>query len=478
MFDGFDWVEMSPEILGEEPGEQSGMSVAMSGDGGVVCYGAPNNNGNGTFAGTVRAYSTFGFQLGSEINGSDNFNALGTSSSGSALSLSNSGSRMAVGNRFANGSAGEVKIYQLTSDWIQMGSAIPGNGSTGNSVELNFDGNKLVVGSHTASPAGGIKTFNWDGSNWVQFGQEILGQNGGDGFGNSVSMSHNGLTIAGGIHGNDSNGNNAGLARVYTFCDATFNTITATSCSSYTVPSGDETYTVSGMYTDTIPNTQGCDSLLTIFLTISNSSSSTDFQTACDTYTWIDGVTYTSSTTTPSWILTNAAGCDSLVTLDLTINSVDTTVVILDPTTLQSALQGAEYQWLDCTNNYAPLPGETNQTIILQNDGFYALSVTMNNCTDTSSCYFITTIGLMNHSLNTFIRVSPNPSDGLFFINLGDVFENVVVDVFDTSGRLIVHNAYGAAKEVECLIQGDSGVYIATISIAGKTVIPLRLLKQ
>jgi hypothetical protein len=315
---------------------------------------------------------------------------------------------------------------------------------------------------------------------------------------------------------------------VYTFCDATFNTITATSCSSYTVPSGDETYTVSGMYNDTIPNTHGCDSLLTIFLTISNSSS-TDFQTACDSFTWIDGVmyssstntptwmltnaagcdslvtldltisnsttftetqsacdsftwidgvTYTSSTTTPSWTLTNAAGCDSLVALDLTINAVDTTVVIIDPITLQSALQGAEYQWLDCNNGYAPLLGETNQTITFQNDGSYALSVTMNNCTDTSSCYSITTIGLTNHRLNSLIRVSPNPSDGHFIINLGDVFENIVVDVFDISGRHIMHNAHGAAKEVECLIHAESGVYIATISIAGKTVIPLRLVKE
>ncbi|MCB9196314.1 MAG: gliding motility-associated C-terminal domain-containing protein [Flavobacteriales bacterium] len=41
-----------------------------------------------------------------------------------------------------------------------------------------------------------------------------------------------------------------------------------TECTSYTVPSGDETYTASGIYMDTIPSSLGCDSVMTINLTI------------------------------------------------------------------------------------------------------------------------------------------------------------------------------------------------------------------
>ena len=62
--------------------------------------------------------------------------------------------------------------------------------------------------------------------------------------------------------------------------------------------------------------------MVTLDLTILDSNTGVDTQIHCDTYTWIDGVTYTSSSNnTATWTLTNAAGCDSVVTLDLTINS-------------------------------------------------------------------------------------------------------------------------------------------------------------
>jgi hypothetical protein len=50
----------------------------------------------------------------------------------------------------------------------------------------------------------------------------------------------------------------------------TTSTISISTCNPYTVPSGDETYTVSGTYFDTIPNSALCDSLITINLTIAN----------------------------------------------------------------------------------------------------------------------------------------------------------------------------------------------------------------
>ena len=52
-----------------------------------------------------------------------------------------------------------------------------------------------------------------------------------------------------------------------------------------------------------------------------NVNYSTDFHVACDSFTWIDGVTYTSSNNTALYTFVggNAAGCDSIVTLNLEI---------------------------------------------------------------------------------------------------------------------------------------------------------------
>ena len=51
-------------------------------------------------------------------------------------------------------------------------------------------------------------------------------------------------------------------------CSNTTSSFSVASCATYTVPSGDETYTTSGTRMDTIPNFSGCDSIMTIAITI------------------------------------------------------------------------------------------------------------------------------------------------------------------------------------------------------------------
>ena len=80
------------------------------------------------------------------------------------------------------------------------------------------------------------------------------------------------------------------------------------------------TYTESGIYTYIYNNSLGCPSADTLKVTINHSNTGVDTQVACETFIWIDGKTYTESTNTPTYTLTNAAGCDSVVTLHLTVN--------------------------------------------------------------------------------------------------------------------------------------------------------------
>ena len=92
-----------------------------------------------------------------------------------------------------------------------------------------------------------------------------------------------------------------------------------TACDSYTW--NGETYTESGVYTFNTTNAAGCDSTATLTLTVNTSNTGVDVQTACDTYTWIDNNVYTASNNTATYTVTNVAGCDSVVTLNLTINN-------------------------------------------------------------------------------------------------------------------------------------------------------------
>ena len=98
-----------------------------------------------------------------------------------------------------------------------------------------------------------------------------------------------------------------------------------TACNNYNVPSEDETYTAAGTYSDIIPNAAGCDSVITINLTINNSSAGAISPTACDSYTAPSGAVYTASGTYTD-VIPNATGCDSTITINLTVNTVDASV--------------------------------------------------------------------------------------------------------------------------------------------------------
>jgi hypothetical protein len=89
-----------------------------------------------------------------------------------------------------------------------------------------------------------------------------------------------------------------------------------TSCNTYTWSGS--TYTTSGTYTKTLTNVSSCDSIHTLNLTINSSNTGSSSATACNTYTW-SGSTYTTSGSYTK-TLTNAASCDSVHTLSLTIN--------------------------------------------------------------------------------------------------------------------------------------------------------------
>ena len=161
-----------------------------------------------------------------------------------------------------------------------------------------------------------------------------------------------------------------------------------------------------------------------------------DIQSACDQFTWIDGNTYTSNNNTASVQLTTSAGCDSTVTLNLTINTVDVGVTV-SGLTLSANMVGAQYQWVNCNNNFQPIAGATQANFTPTSSGSYAVIVSANGCEDTSNCNFINTVGIDELEAESIVTVFPNPSNGSFYIGLNQNSNQKSIRVINELGVLV-----------------------------------------
>ena len=150
-----------------------------------------------------------------------------------------------------------------------------------------------------------------------------------------------------------------------------------TACDSYYWADKDTTIETSGTYTYVTTNVAGCDSVVTLQVTINNSNAGEESVTACDSYTW-EGNIYTTSGDYQV-TLTNIAGCDSVATLHLTINysaaSTETPVVACDT-----------YYWANADTTITTTGTYTHvfQTI-LGCDSVVTLQATINNSVATTA---------------------------------------------------------------------------------------------
>lgn len=105
----------------------------------------------------------------------------------------------------------------------------------------------------------------------------------------------------------------------------TIDTISA--CENYTWTNG-VNYTSSNFVAqDTFPSAAGCDSIVTLNLTINYATSSTQNASSCGNYTWpVNGTNYTKSGSY-EYYLTTTGGCDSLITLALIITQPNISII-------------------------------------------------------------------------------------------------------------------------------------------------------
>jgi hypothetical protein len=97
---------------------------------------------------------------------------------------------------------------------------------------------------------------------------------------------------------------------------------------------------------------------------------------------------------------------------------------------------GANYQWIDC-NDSSPISGETNGILEPEDNGDYAVEITLDGCTSTSKCHSFQVASIKNEVNNTLFTLYPNPSNS--YINIESEL-SYKLEVFDSKGSVVYDN--------------------------------------
>ncbi len=449
-----------------------GYSVSISGDNVVI--GAYGDDDNGSSSGsaylfTKPAFGWVNMTQTAKIKPSD-----GIPGGCFGFAVDISGNALVVGAPCSYGSASSsayvfVKPTLGWGDMTQTAKLIASDCAIddffGRSVRIC--GDNIVVGSDedddNGYQSGSVYVFSKPASGWSQMMQtdKIKSIDGSDNdhFGESVGITNNYIIVGAPYE----NGNGFLTGSVYLFekCVPTASTDIHAACDTYTWING-ITYTESNnTATDTLVNFAGCDSIVTLNLTIKHSTFVTDVHFACDSYTWIDGNTYTSSNNSATYITSNSVGCDSVITLNLTINSVNS-IIDQASSTLTANPAGGTYKWLNC-NGFSPISGQLNQVYIPTANGSYAVEVTKFGCVDTSSCVNVTTVGVIESIDNSQFQLFPNPTTGEINIKMNEINSSVKINVLDVTGKLVSSYEYKDKQLITFTINESPGFYFVEV---------------
>ena len=199
-----------------------------------------------------------------------------------------------------------------------------------------------------------------------------------------------------------------------------------------------------------------------------------DNQQACFLYLWQDGNTYTSSTNTPSITLTNQYGCDSVVYLNLIIDTVNINTTVND-LELQSMAVNAMYQWVDCENGFSEIEDQDQAVYEVESNGSFAVVITEGNCVDTSQCI---TIEILGRSTEDFVGLSlyPNPTkDIIHLIGFDQLKDLAKIEIKDNLGAFI--ERIELQKRQIDLSKLAKGVYYLEVTLKNKNR-RIKMIKQ
>lgn len=123
---------------------------------------------------------------------------------------------------------------------------------------------------------------------------------------------------------------------------------------------------------------------------------------------------------------------------------------------LAADIDSASYQWIDCVNS-TQINGETNQSFTPTANGSYAVIVTLGNCIDTSACFTVSSMDVLQNSSGVDILIFPNPAADNIQIVANSPVETVwIIDAIGQVVQLETKTNFSIADL-------SSGVYIIRV---------------
>ncbi len=255
---------------------------------------------------------------------------------------------------------------------------------------------------------------------------------------------------------------------------------TVTVCAGGSVTVGTNTYSTTGTYNDlyVAGAANGCDSTYVTNLTVSPAITGSQTVTVCAGGSVTVGTnTYSTTGTYNDLYIGGAAnGCDSTYVTNLTVlGALDlSTSVVANVITATSST--ATYQWLDCDNGNAIIVGETAQSFTATASGNYAVIVTeAGTCSDTSACVNVIVTGIASNAAQV-VSIYPNPSNGVFTLNISNALSNqVVISIMDIQGKIVYSesdkNVSAQYNKQINLTNLAKGIYYVKLSIGSEVQI-------
>lgn len=231
--------------------------------------------------------------------------------------------------------------------------------------------------------------------------------------------------------------------------------------------------TTNTTYTVTVSNASNCSATASATVSVNQPTSSTINQAICQGSSYpFKGLALTQQGTYKD-TLQNAAGCDSIVTLVLTVNPLPTPTITQNGNVLSTGNFNA-YQWQLSNNN---IPNANAQTYTATQSGSYTVVVTdANGCTGTSTASNVTISGIKELGTEFAVKLLPNPNTGNFKLELNDnnvydvTISNLIGEIILTAKVQKEHNFF--------MNDAPKGIYLVNIKKdAGSKTLKFTLIK-